>query len=66
LLTLIEPILNPLWVWIFWREVVPPATWVGGGFIIGGLAARYTIFAPPPAGRPRDGDASSPGAQKPS
>jgi drug/metabolite transporter (DMT)-like permease len=41
LLTLIEPILNPLWVWLFWREAVPFATWAGGSLILGGLAIRY-------------------------
>lgn len=46
LMTLIEPILNPLWVWLFWSERVPAATWIGGGFILGGLALRYVLFRP--------------------
>jgi drug/metabolite transporter, DME family len=41
LLTLIEPITNPVWVLLLWGETVPPSTWIGGGFIIGGLAIRY-------------------------
>lgn len=41
LLTLIEPITNPVWVFLLWGETVPPSTWIGGGFIIGGLAIRY-------------------------
>jgi drug/metabolite transporter (DMT)-like permease len=46
LLLLIEPVLNPLWVWLFWGERVTPAVWVGGTFILGGLAARYLLFRP--------------------
>ncbi len=44
LLTLMEPVLNPLWVWLFWGEAAPVSTWVGGGLILGGLAARYLLF----------------------
>jgi drug/metabolite transporter (DMT)-like permease len=44
LLTLIEPILNPLWVWIFWGEHPGTATCIGGGLILGGLAIRYLLF----------------------
>lgn len=47
LLTLIEPVLNPVWVWLFWRERVEYATWIGGALILGGLALRYLQ----PAGR---------------
>jgi len=43
LLTLIEPLLNPFWVWLFWNESVPASTWVGGTLIVGGLAARYVL-----------------------
>ena len=45
LLTLLEPILNPVWVWIFWSEAVSARTIFGGCFIIGGLALRYLVFA---------------------
>jgi drug/metabolite transporter, DME family len=41
LLTLIEPITNPVWVFLLWGEKVPPSTWIGGAFIIGGLGVRY-------------------------
>ena len=38
---LIEPLLNPLWVFAAWGD--SPAWWtlVGGGFILLGLAIRY-------------------------
>ena len=49
LLLLIEPVLNPLWVWLVWGEEVPPATWLGGGLIVGGLAVRYLVFPQPTA-----------------
>ena len=41
LLTLIEPITNPIWVFLLWGEAVAPSTWVGGILILGGLAVRY-------------------------
>ena len=41
LLTLIEPITNPVWVYFLWGEAVASTTWIGGGFIVGGLAVRY-------------------------
>jgi drug/metabolite transporter, DME family len=41
LLTLIEPITNPVWVFLLWGETVPTSTWIGGAFIIGGLGLRY-------------------------
>ncbi len=53
LLCLLEPVLNPLWVWLLWRESVAPATWVGGGLIIGGLAIRYLLFPARPVVQPR-------------
>jgi drug/metabolite transporter (DMT)-like permease len=43
LLTLIEPIANPIWVLLLWGEAVPVSTWIGGGFIVGGLAVRYLV-----------------------
>lgn len=46
LITLIEPLLNPLWVWLLWGEEVGSATWIGGAFILGGLAVRYLVFPP--------------------
>lgn len=44
LIPLVEPILNPLWVWLLWGERVPASTWMGGVFILGGLALRYTVL----------------------
>ena len=41
LIPLIEPILNPVWVWLLWREQVHWSTWIGGGLIVGGLLFRY-------------------------
>ena len=43
LIALIEPVLNPVLVWLFWREVVPPATIVGGLFIVSGLLIRTLL-----------------------
>lgn len=40
-LTLLEPVLNPIWVFLLWREPVAPATFLGGAFILAGLAVRY-------------------------
>lgn len=40
LITLLEPLLNPLWVWLFWGEHVPQATWIGGALILCGLALK--------------------------
>jgi drug/metabolite transporter, DME family len=62
LLTLIEPITNPIWVLLLWGESVPPSTWIGGAFIVGGLALRYVwgmTGALAPRGR------ASPGKQHP-
>jgi drug/metabolite transporter, DME family len=44
IITLLEPILNPLWVLLLWHEPVAVATLVGGGFILGGLAVRYLWY----------------------
>jgi len=43
LLTLVEPVLNPLWAYLISpaTERPTPATWVGGGLIVGTLAVRY-------------------------
>ena len=43
LITLLEPLLNPLWVRLFWGEEVPLATWIGGGLILCGLAFKPVI-----------------------
>jgi len=44
LLTLLEPILNPLWVYLLWGEPVGLSTWVGGSLILGGLAFRALLL----------------------
>jgi drug/metabolite transporter (DMT)-like permease len=44
LLTLLEPILNPLWVYCLWGESVGFSTWVGGGLILSGLAIRSVLL----------------------
>jgi drug/metabolite transporter (DMT)-like permease len=49
LIALIEPVLNPIWVALFYGEEASTATIVGGAVIIGGLALRYTVFRPPPS-----------------
>lgn len=46
MIVLIEPVILPLWVWIFWRtadDYQPPAlmTLVGGALILTGLSARF-------------------------
>lgn len=46
LLTLIEPVLVPVWVFVAWRhhatyQPLPWWTWCGGGFIFAGLLLRY-------------------------
>jgi len=43
LLALIEPVLNPVWVALFYGEEPTVATVIGGTVIITGLAVRYTI-----------------------
>ena len=47
LLLLLEPLLNPLWVWLCWGEHVGWSTVIGGGLILGGLAIRYVIWPEP-------------------
>jgi len=48
LLTLLEPILNPLWVYLLWGEAVGLSTWLGGGLIVAGLAVRSLFSKPLP------------------
>jgi len=40
-ITLLEPIINPIWVLLLWHEPVALATVIGGVFILLGLAVRY-------------------------
>jgi len=44
LLLLLEPLLNPLWVWLCWSEQVGWPTIIGGSLIVGGLAVRYVVW----------------------
>lgn len=46
LLSLVEPVLNPVWVMLFFGEVPTSPTLVGGGLILLSLGARYTLFRP--------------------
>lgn len=41
LISLVEPVLNPLWVALWVGELPSVATFIGGGMILGGLALRY-------------------------
>lgn len=43
LIGLLEPLLNPLWVWLLWGEVVDTATLVGGSLILAGLVVRVLL-----------------------
>jgi drug/metabolite transporter, DME family len=43
-ITLLEPILNPVWAYLVAGEIPAGATWVGGAFILGALAWRYWPF----------------------
>jgi drug/metabolite transporter (DMT)-like permease len=45
LIVLIEPVLNPLWVFLFVAEVPATGTIIGGGIILLSLVIRYTIAA---------------------
>jgi len=47
LIALIEPVLNPVWVALFYGENPSVATAIGGAVILSGLAVRYTILRPP-------------------
>lgn len=49
LLLLLEPILNPIWVWLCWHEPVGWPTLIGGGLILGGLAVRYLAWPDRPS-----------------
>jgi drug/metabolite transporter (DMT)-like permease len=40
-ITLLEPILNPIWAYLVSGEMPDKFTWIGGGFIVGALLWRY-------------------------
>ncbi len=48
---LLEPLLNPLWVYLAVREVPDEATFYGGGLILAALAYRYWPTRRSPASR---------------
>lgn len=54
LISLVEPVLNPLWVALWVGEVPSLTTFFGGGLILGGLALRYM-----PLGRERRAEAET-------
>lgn len=43
LITLLEAVLNPLWVWLLWGEQAVTSVWIGGGIILAGLLLRYLV-----------------------
>ncbi len=47
LLALIEPVLNPIWVALFYGEQPTVGTVIGGAIIVAGLAVRYSIVREP-------------------
>ena len=47
LISLIEPVLNPVWVALLYGEDPSTATIIGGAVIIAGLAIRYAVFREP-------------------
>ncbi len=48
LLALVEPVLNPVWVALFYGEEPTVATVIGGVIIISGLVVRYSIIRESP------------------
>jgi DME family drug/metabolite transporter len=51
LITLLEPVLNPIWVFLRHGERPADATLVGGLFLLAGVAARYVPWSPIKVGR---------------
>jgi drug/metabolite transporter (DMT)-like permease len=49
LITLLEVVLGPLWVWLFLSERPPPATLVGGAIVLGALLLQTRAREPEPA-----------------
>lgn len=46
LIALIEPVLNPIWVFLLLGEEPTAATIIGGAVILAGLALRYAVLRP--------------------
>ncbi len=51
LITLAEPVLNPVWVWLVVREQPSASTLLGGGLILIALLVRFLRIPRAPAGR---------------
>jgi drug/metabolite transporter, DME family len=52
LIVMLEAVLNPLWVWLFWGEQAAPSVWIGGGLILTGLLTRFLVLRERRAGSP--------------
>jgi drug/metabolite transporter (DMT)-like permease len=52
LVSLLEPLLNPIWVYLWVAEVPAPMTFVGGAFILAGIFARFVPTGKPVASPP--------------
>ncbi|HEX9641404.1 MAG TPA: DMT family transporter [Candidatus Krumholzibacteria bacterium] len=61
LIALIEPVLNPIWVALFYGEDPSTATIAGGAIIIAGLAFRYAVLRDRAAARTQEVDTPHPG-----
>jgi drug/metabolite transporter (DMT)-like permease len=60
LIALIEPVLNPIWVALFYGEDPSTATIIGGAIIIAGLVFRYVVMRDRAARAPASGPAEPP------
>lgn len=47
LIALLEPVLGPLWVWLFAGEEPPPLTLIGGAVVLGALAVNTALALRP-------------------
>lgn len=61
LLALIEPVLNPIWVALFYGEDPSTATMIGGAIIVAGLAFRYAVLRDRPSPRSEQVETPHPG-----
>jgi drug/metabolite transporter (DMT)-like permease len=43
LIALLEPVLGPIWVWLFMGEQPPPTTLIGGSIIFGALVVNTAL-----------------------
>jgi len=50
LITLLEPVLNPVWVWLWLGEKPAGTTLIGGGMILAGLVVRFLALPRAPSG----------------